>query len=63
MLKKPEKYILQGERNVRYHDRILTKKRNLSISHNFFLKVLLELKIYKKLHWPTFLYNIPDKSE
>ena len=26
---KPKKYILRGERNVRYHDRILSKKNEI----------------------------------
>ena len=29
---KSKEYILRGERNVRYHDRILYKKKNLIIS-------------------------------
>ena len=32
---KPKKYFLRGERNVRYFARILSKKRNLIIRHNF----------------------------
>ena len=37
---KSKKYILRGEKNVRYHDRIPSKKRNLIISHNFLLESL-----------------------
>ena len=28
---KSEKYILRGQRNARYHEKILSKKRNLTI--------------------------------
>ena len=30
-----KKYILRGQRNRRYHEKILSKKRNLIIYHNF----------------------------
>ena len=31
---KSKKYILRGQRNVRYHDRVLSKKRNFIISRH-----------------------------
>ena len=36
--------------NVRYHERILSKKRNFIIS----LESIVRIKILQKLHWPTF---------
>ena len=45
-----KKFILRGQRNVRYHDRILFKKRNLIIS----LESILRNKILQKLYWPIF---------
>ena len=42
-VEKKNKYILRGERNARYYDRILSKSGETQ--QNFFLK---------KLHWPTF---------
>ena len=35
IIDKNKKYILRGKRDTRYHDRILFKKHNFIISHNF----------------------------
>ena len=35
---KSKKYILRGRRNVIYHERILSNKKNLIISHNILLE-------------------------
>ena len=38
---KSKKYILRGQRNVRYHDRILSSKKNLIIQHNSVISTCL----------------------
>ena len=37
---KSEKYILRGQRNARYYDRILSNKKNLTMQHNFVISRL-----------------------
>ena len=49
---KNNKYILRGDRNVRYHDRILSKKKK---SYNF--KILLESIFRIKILQKTLLAN------
>ena len=34
---KSKKFVLRGQRNARYHDRVLSKKRNLIISILFLI--------------------------
>ena len=41
---KSKKYILRGQKNVRYYERILSNKK----------KVYLEIYFMQKLYWPTF---------
>ena len=47
---KSKKHILRGERNTRYHDRILSKKilKEQFHFHLFELEHLIELKHFKK---------------
>ena len=47
---KSKKYILRGERNARYYDRILSNKKK---SYNFFERILGN-KSLQKLYWPNF---------
>ena len=57
---KSKKYILRGERNVRYYDRILSNEKksynvkNFIVSHNFFESILGN-KILQKTSLANFL--------
>ena len=41
---KSKKYILRGQRNARYHEKILSKKRNLIIL-SFFSKIRIDTEL------------------
>ena len=44
---KSEKYILRGQRNARYHDRILSNKKNLLINKilSIFSKLVIDMML------------------